>query len=95
MFSNDILQFIHEPARLKLILSLDSIEKADFNFLRNATKLSKGNLSIQMGKLKDKGLVTIEKMFKNNKSYTVYQITPEGKQTLVTYKKEINDILGL
>lgn len=94
MFSNKDIQFIHEPARLQLILCLDSINKADFNFLRNATQLSKGNMSIQMGKLKEKGLVTIEKMIKNNKSYTVYQITSEGKKTLAAYKKEILKILG-
>ena len=93
MFSNGHVQFIHEPARLQLLLSLACVKQTDFTFLLNSTGLSRGNLSVQMSKLKDKELVTINKMFKNNKSYTVYEITPRGRKTLKRYKKEILAIL--
>ncbi len=93
MFSDEYAQLNHEPARLQLMLCLAGVHKADFTFLINATGLSKGNLSVQMSKLKDIGLITIEKMIKNNKSYTVYRITAAGRDVLARYKQEILSIL--
>ena len=93
MFEDELLGFIHEPARLVLLLNLAAVKKSDFVFLLNSTKLSRGNLSVQMSRLEEKGLVTIEKMIKNNRPCTLYRLTPMGKKALRRYKKQMLSML--
>lgn len=93
MFQDELLAFIHEPARLVLLLNLAAVRNADFVFLLNSTKLSRGNLSVQMSRLEEKGLVTIEKIVKDNRSCTLYQLTPSGKKTLRQYKNQMLSML--
>ena len=93
MFDDELLLFIHEPARLVLLTNLAAVTKADFVFLLNSTELSRGNLSVQMKRLQEKGLVEIEKMIDNNRPRTVYQITRAGRKALKKYKKEMLDLL--
>jgi DNA-binding PadR family transcriptional regulator len=93
MFDDDLLLFIHEPARLVLLTNLAAVTKADFVFLLNSTELSRGNLSVQMKRLQEKGLVQIEKMIDENRPRTVYQITRTGRSALKRYKKEMLDLL--
>ncbi len=94
MFDDKLVQFIHEPARLILLTHLVSMKKADFAFLLNCTNLSRGNLSVQMTRLEEKGLVAIEKMFKDNRPCTMYQITRSGRNALKRYKKAMLDLLA-
>ncbi len=94
MFDDALLLFIHEPARLVLLTTLAAVKKADFVFLLNSTELSRGNLSVQMNRLQEKGLATMEKMFAGNRPRTVYQITPVGRRALKHYKKRMLDLLG-
>ena len=93
MFEDDLLLFIHEPARLVLLTNLAAVTKADFVFLLNSTELSRGNLSVQMKRLQEKGLVQIEKMIAENRPRTVYQITRTGRNALKRYKKEMLELL--
>ncbi len=93
MFDSDILAFIHEPARLHLLLCLNSVREVDFTFLLNATRMSKGNISIQMSKLSDQGLVIIRKFIENNKSRTLYCISRTGRNQLITYKSAMLSLL--
>ena len=39
---------VHEPARLAILTVLSACQAADFVFLRTATALSAGNLSVQL-----------------------------------------------
>ncbi len=93
MFDDALLLFIHEPARLVLLTTLAAVNKADFVFLLNSTELSRGNLSVQMTRLQEKGLVKVEKMFEENRPRTVYQITRAGRRTLKRYKQEMLNLL--
>ena len=93
VFQDDVLSFIHEPARLVLLLNLASVKQADFVFLLNRTGLSRGNLSVQMSRLEEKGLVTIEKMIRDNRPCTLYRLTASGKKALKGYKKRMLNLL--
>ena len=42
---------VHEPARLAILIVLSACQAADFVFLRTATGLSAGNLSVQLTRL--------------------------------------------
>ena len=64
-------RLLHEPARLRLLANLAVVRKADFTWLLNQTGLSRGNLSVQMGRLAEAGLVSIEKTFRDNRPRTL------------------------
>ena len=93
MFTDEMVLFIHEPARLNLLAHLASVKSADFVFLLNATELSRGNLSVQMTRLEEKGLVTIDKLIDGKRPRTVYQITRAGRGVLKKYKHEMLALL--
>jgi hypothetical protein len=44
---------LHVPLRLAIFSLLVSVEEADFNYFLEQTESTKGNLSIQLTKLKD------------------------------------------
>jgi hypothetical protein len=52
---------VHEPARLAILTVLSACERADFLFLERATGLTRGNLSVQLSRLEEAGLIEIEK----------------------------------
>jgi DNA-binding MarR family transcriptional regulator len=89
MFDDDILLFIHEPARLLLLTHLAAVKSADFVFLTNCTGLSRGNLSVQTSRLQERGFVTIEKTIADNRPRTVYAITRAGRAALRRYRKQM------
>lgn len=93
MFKDPLNRFIHEPARLQLLLTLASINRADFTFLLNITGLSRGNLSVQMKKLEEKGLVLIDKTFLGAKPHTSYSLQEAGKRALRHYRAELTSLL--
>ena len=93
MFNDELLGFIHEPARLSAMVHLASVKRADFVFLLAATELSRGNLSVQMRKLAERGLIEIEKIIEDNRPRTLYQITPFGRKALRKYRKAMVELL--
>jgi len=85
--------FLHELARLRLLVFLSVLERADFVYLLRHTGLSRGNLSVQMTKLADAGLVEIDKSFVDNRPRTVYALTADGRRALNEYKREMTALL--
>jgi DNA-binding MarR family transcriptional regulator len=85
-------KLIHEPARLAILTALASCESADFTSLRRLTGLSDGNLSIQVSKLEEAGLVTVHKQFVEKKPSTRISITPTGSQAIEQYWQQIQAI---
>jgi len=81
----DVNRTIHEPARLAILTVLSSCASADFLFLQKTTGLSKGNLSVQLTRLEEAGLVYIDKTFKGKKTLTTAELSSEGKQQLDDY----------
>jgi DNA-binding MarR family transcriptional regulator len=85
--------FLHELVRLKLLAFLSALKRADFVYLLRQTGLSRGNLSVQMTKLAEAGLVEIEKSFVANRPRTVYALTLKGREALRAYKAEMMSLL--
>lgn len=91
--THEIDRLLHEPARLLTLVQLAAVKKADFTWLLHQTGLTRGNLSVQMSKLADAGVVSIEKRFLNNRPQTLYKLTGAGKQALQQYKQSMQSIL--
>ena len=85
--------FLHELARLRLLTFLSVLKRADFVYLLRHSGLSRGNLSVQMTKLSDAGLVNIDKSFVDNRPRTTYSLTREGRAKLAVYKSEMTTLL--
>lgn len=73
---------------------LVGVESGDFNFLLERTGATRGNLSVQISKLKDAGYITVKKSFKDNYPNTVCRIAPKGLKAFEAYVKAIKDYLG-
>lgn len=86
-------RLLHEPARLRTLVQLAVVNKADFTWLLKQTGLSRGNLSVQMSKLAEAGVIEVEKRFHNNRPQTLYQMTPAGRKALQRYKAEMQRVL--
>lgn len=82
-------RLLHEPARLRLLANLAVVRKADFTWLLTQTGLTRGNLSVQMSRLAEAGLVTVEKMFRDNRPRTLYELTDKGLDALRVYKRNM------
>ena len=81
----EIDRVIHEPARLAIVTVLSSCEEADFLFLEHATKLSRGNLSVQLTRLEDAGVIEIDKRIEHKRTLTTAKLTDQGRHTLNAY----------
>jgi len=68
---------------------LITTDKADFKFLKESTKATSGNLSVQLQKLKDAHYITITKSFKGNYPHTECRITETG---IVAFEKYVEAI---
>lgn len=73
---------IHQPARLKIMASLMTLEpgeQVDFVYLRKILKLTDGNLGAHLTKLENAGYVKIEKTFIARKPRTFINATGKGR----------------
>lgn len=85
-------KLIHEPARLAILTALSACESADFTALRRLTGLSDGNLSVQLTKLEEAGLVNIQKQFVAKKPSTRAKITRKGNEAIHHHWEKLNNI---
>ncbi len=91
----DLNRLVHEPARLAILTVLANCESADFTFLGTATGLTRGNLSVQLTRLDEAGLIDVEKTTKKNRIITTVRIGREGRYQLERYWRQMEEIRDL
>lgn len=89
---NNISEAFTLPLRLALISCLVDGEKT-FNEIKNITKASDGNISVQLSKLENLEFISSNKKLTNKKLFTVYQITELGLISLQDYVSLLESIL--
>lgn len=82
-------KLLFNPIRLKTISFLMTVETCTFKALLNVTASSKGNLSVQLKKLNEAGLINIEKYFQKSYPTTDYSITKKGKDSFEEFYKQL------
>lgn len=80
---------LHSQLRLAVVSLLISVEEAEFNFLKEKTGATAGNLSVQLEKLKQAGYIDVKKSFRNNYPLTTCSITKKGIQAFEVYVKAL------
>jgi predicted transcriptional regulator len=82
---NDLDPLLHSQLRLAIMSILISMQEADFNYIREKTGATSGNISVQVSKLKDAGYIDVEKLFKGNYPQTICRITKLGVKRFEEY----------
>ena len=83
---------VHEPARLAILTVLSACERADFLFLERATGLTRGNLSVQLSRLEESGLIEIEKIIVQKKTVTTAALLGRGRGALASYWEQMAEL---
>ncbi|MEL7488275.1 MAG: transcriptional regulator [Pseudomonadota bacterium] len=76
---------VHARVRLAVLTFLASVDGADFNAIRAATKTTEGNLSVHLQKLHEAGYVKVTKSFLDRRPNTRAEITDTGRDALIAY----------
>jgi DNA-binding MarR family transcriptional regulator len=85
----DIDRLIHEPARATIMAILAAVESADFLYLQRETSLTKGNLSVHLGKLETAGYINIEKTYRGKIPLTLCRLTDAGRAAFDAYRQQM------
>lgn len=77
---------LHNELRLKIMVALDSLDDADFVYLKGLTNATSGNLSVQLSNLEEAGYIKVSRSGEGRGSHTVCRITPSGTRALLDYQ---------
>ena len=91
MMFKDLDPLLHNQLRLSIMSLLISAESAEFKFLLEKTKATRGNLSVQINKLKEAGYIEVKKSFRNNYPLTTCKITKTG---IKAFEKYVDALTG-
>jgi DNA-binding MarR family transcriptional regulator len=84
---------LHSQLRLAVMSLLISVESAEFNFLKEKTNSTAGNLSVQLDKLAEAGYISIDKSFKGKRPLTTCKITKTGIKAFEEYVNSLKEYI--
>jgi DNA-binding MarR family transcriptional regulator len=76
---------IHEKGRLALMSMLAASPELSFTEMRDALKMTDGNLTTHIRTLQEAGYVSITKSFQNRRPLTTCSLTAAGKKAFSAY----------
>ncbi len=86
---------LHSELRLAVMSILISVEEADFVYLKEQTKATSGNLSVQIEKLSEAGYIDVERGFQGKRTRTVCRKTEKGVEAFQKYVEALKGYLSL
>jgi predicted transcriptional regulator len=84
---------LHSQLRLAIVSLLIGVQEAEFNYIKEKTGATAGNLSVQINKLKDAGYLDVQKTFKDNYPLTICKITRKGINAFEAYVSAIKSYI--
>jgi len=100
-FPDALDRVLHQPIRTRIAAFLAARGEATFSELKQALKLTDGNLEAHMKKLTQTGYVDVRKeadvLQENNRkrTLTLYSLSDHGKEALSAYVQTLSDLLNL
>lgn len=85
---------LHSQLRLAIVSLLLSVEEADFNYLKEYTQATSGNLSVQIDKLSEAEYIKVRKEIVGKKTRTSCCLTNKGREALAEYVAALKEYLG-
>jgi DNA-binding MarR family transcriptional regulator len=89
----DLDPILHSQLRLAVMSLLIGVKEAEFNYIKEKTSSTAGNLSVQLQKLKEAGYIEIDKSFRDNFPLTTCKITVKGINAFDTYVKNLKQYI--
>ncbi|TAM95030.1 MAG: transcriptional regulator [Chitinophagaceae bacterium] len=86
---------LHSQIRLAIVSILMGVDEAQFNYLKEKTETTAGNLSFQLSKLKEANYIKVSKGFKDNYPLTTVRMTAKGKKAFEEYVITMKQYLQL
>ncbi len=84
---------IHEKGRLAIMSMLAASPELSFTELREALKMTDGNLTTHIRTLQEAGYVSVTKSFQNNRPLTTCALTAAGKKAFNGYINLLEEII--
>jgi len=91
----DLDPILHSQLRLAIISLLMREKESDFIVMKERTKATAGNLSVQINKLREAGYIEVIKDFKDNYPHTICKITTSGTRAFDQYVKSLQSYLSI
>jgi len=85
---------LHNQLRLAVVSLLVGVESAEFTFILERTGATRGNLSVQLSKLKEAGYITVKKGFRDNYPLTTCSLSAKGLKAFERYVEAIKGYLA-
>ncbi|MFZ1688652.1 MAG: transcriptional regulator [Flavobacteriales bacterium] len=85
---------LHNQLRLAVVSLLVGVDSAEFTFIVEHTGATRGNLSVQITKLKEAGYISVAKSFRDNYPLTTCKLTAKGLRAFEKYVEAIKGYLG-
>jgi DNA-binding transcriptional ArsR family regulator len=89
----DLDPILHSQLRLAVMSLLIGVKEAEFNYIKEKTSSTAGNLSVQLQKLKEAGYIEIDKSFRDNFPLTTCKITAVGIAAFEIYVKNLKQYI--
>jgi DNA-binding HxlR family transcriptional regulator len=90
----DLDPILHSQLRLAIMSFLIAQKESEFNQLKEITKATSGNLSVQLKKLEEVEYISIQKGYKENYPHTAVKITEKGIEAFETYVNVLKKYIG-
>lgn len=85
---------LHSELRLAVMSIQMTVDEADFVYLKEQTKATAGNLSVQLDKLSSAGYIEIQKGFQGKKPRTTCRITDKGLKAFEDYVEALKSYIS-
>jgi DNA-binding MarR family transcriptional regulator len=85
---------IHEKGRMAIMSLLAANDSLSFTELRDALRLTDGNLTTHIKKLQQAGYVAVTKAYLKKRPITTSALTKEGRKAFEKYVKLLEDIVA-
>jgi DNA-binding MarR family transcriptional regulator len=89
----DLDPLLHSQLRLAIVSLLITHTEVDFNTIKEVTKATSGNISIQIKKLQEAEYIEVIKSFKNNYQNTSLKITKKGIEAFEKYVESLKQYI--
>ena len=86
-------RIIHEKGRLAIMSMLAATPEVSFTEMRDALKMTDGNLTTHIRTLQEAGYVSVTKSFQRNRSLTTCALTPAGRTAFSNYLNLLESIV--
>lgn len=88
-----INKVIHEKGRLGIVSMLAASPNLSFSEIKEALRMTDGNLTAHMKTLQQAGYVAVTKAINKKRSLTTYSLTPDGQKEFETYLAHLDNIV--